>query len=52
MGCHPYISMNVEDNAPKEKTPTAKQRIQKLIETRKQLKFKFKKAQARIKRAL
>jgi hypothetical protein len=42
--------MDVENNAFKKKTPTVKQRIQKLIEIRKQLEFKFKKIQTRIKR--
>jgi hypothetical protein len=42
MGYHPYIFMNVENNVPKKKTPIAKQRIQKLIETRKQLEFRLK----------
>jgi hypothetical protein len=50
MGYHPYISIDVEDNAPKKKAPAAKQRIQKLIETRKQLELKFKKTQAQTKR--
>jgi hypothetical protein len=44
MGYYPYISINVEDNAPKKEAPAAKQRIQKLIETRKQLEFRFKEA--------
>jgi hypothetical protein len=43
MEYHFYISMNVEDNVSKKKTPAAKQRIQELIEIRKQLEFKFKK---------
>jgi hypothetical protein len=42
MGYHPYMFIDVEDNALKKKAPTTKQRIQKLIEIRKQLEFKFK----------
>jgi hypothetical protein len=50
MEYHPYMLIDVEDNVFKKKTPAAKQRIQKLIEIRKQLEFKLKKVQARIKR--
>jgi hypothetical protein len=42
MRYHPHISMNVENNDPKKEAPTAKQRIQKLIEIRKQLEFRLK----------
>jgi hypothetical protein len=35
MRYHPYIFIDVEDNAPKKKAPAAKQRIQELIEIRK-----------------
>jgi hypothetical protein len=41
MGYHPHIPIDVENNASKKKTPITKQRIQKLIETRKQLKLKL-----------
>jgi hypothetical protein len=50
MRYHLHILMNVEDNASKKKTPATKQRIQELIEIRKQLELKLKKTQARIKR--
>jgi hypothetical protein len=50
MGYHPHISIDVGDNAPKKETPAVKQRIQKLIEIRKQLELRLKKTQAQIKR--
>jgi hypothetical protein len=50
MGYHPYILIDVKDNAPKKEASTIKQRIQKSIEIRKQLEFKLKKIQTRIKR--
>jgi hypothetical protein len=50
MGYYPYMLINVRDNALKKKAPAVKQRIQKLIEIRKQLKFRFKEIQTQIKR--
>jgi hypothetical protein len=50
MGYHPHIFIDVGDNAPKKETPAIKQRIQELIETRKQLEFRLKKIQVRIKK--
>jgi conjugal transfer/entry exclusion protein len=44
------MPMDVGDNASKKKAPAAKQRIQQLIEMRKQLKFKFKEIQSQIKK--
>jgi hypothetical protein len=50
MGYHLHIFINVRDNTSKKKAPIVKQRIQKLIEIRKQLEFRFKKIQARTKK--
>jgi hypothetical protein len=44
------MPMNVEDNAAKKEAPVAKQRIQQLIEIRKQLKLRFKEIQSQIKK--
>jgi hypothetical protein len=43
IGYHPHIIMDVGNNAFKREAPTAKQKVQQLIEIRKQLEFKFKK---------
>jgi hypothetical protein len=50
MGYHLYILMDVGDNASKKEAPAAKQKIQQLIEIRKQLELKFKEAQSQIKK--
>jgi hypothetical protein len=50
MGYHPHILINVGDNVFKREAPIAKQRVQQLVEMRKQLKLKFKKAQSQIKK--
>jgi hypothetical protein len=42
MEYHPYIFMDVGDNVPKKEAPATKQRVQELIEIRKQLEFRFK----------
>jgi hypothetical protein len=43
MKYYPHILIDVGENAFKKEAPAAKQRIQKLIETRKQLELKLKK---------
>jgi division protein CdvB (Snf7/Vps24/ESCRT-III family) len=42
--------MNVGDNALKKEAPVAKQKVQQLIEMRKQLEFRLKEAQSQIKK--
>jgi hypothetical protein len=44
MGYRLYMLMDVGDNAFKKEAPAAKQRVQQLVEIRKQLKLKFKKS--------
>jgi hypothetical protein len=44
MGYHLYILMDVGDNVSKREAPVAKQKVQQLVEMRKHLKFKLKKA--------
>jgi hypothetical protein len=44
IGYHPHISIDVGDNAFKGEASAAKQRIQQLIEMRKQLELRLKEA--------